>query len=255
MKTQASPLMKYLGKLDGPVLADKMSPAMRTHIISSSCLDIVTSWPLKTAVKMISALRKNQSLQSLFVGTHQLTAPKQLKFICQKVAKIVNDYNENIKLHLLDTLALVATKSWDMDSHSTSYETVLNPETEQHQIDIINNVQPEQIASQTSEELRVIAQQFSNHAWLSKHFSPSDSDEEKIIKAINKIRKRSKNREDARRSREKKRKALEVSEERNVKRHQQQAAAGFLAHSHLRMHSLRVHKHVTTLNKKAGVFF
>ena len=248
MKVKLNQLEKHLQRLakDDKLELPKLAPHLRAFVLGGGECTLLT-WPVADQVSFIKKVKTNNCFAAVLSNKPSIS--DQVKAINEYVQSIAANYCREIAELLPAVLKAVHDKSW------MSKDDVLCEETEMEYIEAINVVTAEQIQELDEKVASDFAQKYAKHMWLSKDFEAGDTPGEKLHKAVTRVRKRMKNKIDARKSR--KRKATELAESRSqcAKNAELSSAARALQDS-AEMHSIRNSTASFNLQfKKAVQFF
>lgn len=231
MKAKPNQLEKFLAGLRPTDKVDprNMSPQLRAFVKEGGKCTML-NWTYSEQVSFLKNAKANNSLMAVL--TSGGTIAEQLLHINLHVQSVCANFSHRIGALLQQTLDCILSKTW------LSKTDVLCDKSEKAEIEVVNTVTLDQIEALDLESLQSFGRSFSQHTWLSNHFDATDTDTKKIHKALLKVRKRLKNKEDARNSRKRKATELADSKSKCAKNDKMISAARALQES-AELHSIR----------------
>lgn len=212
MVVEKNPLEKYLWKMDKADTLDmkKMSPIVRTFLASGGKCT-VDKWPVKDKNAFIRKVKENEELSAILSSLS--TFAEQLDALNSHIATSFANFEDWVKRVLPDALACINSKTW-LTPKDTLDE---DDETEKVYIEVVQVATIAHVQQLEDNEIEAFVRQFAVHPWLSNGMQEADSSAKKITECLSKIKKRLKNKVDARKSRKRKRQVVEDIKSRTEK--------------------------------------
>lgn len=212
MAVDKNVLEKYLLKLDKSAILNMkaMSPTVRTFLAAGGRCT-VDKWPLKDKNAFIRKVKENDELSAILSSLS--TFAEQLHALNSHIATSFANFQDWVKRVLPDALACINNKTW-LTPKDTLDE---KHETEKVYIEVVQVATIAHVQRVKADVLESIVQQYSAHPWLSLGMEEGDSSAKKISDCLVRIKKRLKNKVDARRSRDRKRQAVDDIKSRTEK--------------------------------------